>query len=81
MLKDKPLLITAIIFGGIGLLLMIVTGILFLNGNNDAFDTIGSVFGMESGKVTAATISQFSLVFEVVAFVIGYRSLMEEAEE
>lgn len=80
MLKNKPLLITAIVFGGIGLLIIILGAVLFIDGGNDALNAIGSVFGMEKGKLTTATICQFSIVFEAMAFVVGYRALRDEAE-
>lgn len=81
MLKNKPLLITAIIFAGIGLLIIILGAVLFIDGGKDALNTIGSVLGMEKGKLTTATICQFSIVFEIMAFVVGYRALRDEADE
>ena len=80
MLKNKPLLITSIIFGIIGLLILILGAVLFVDGGKDALNEIGAVFGMEKGKLTPATICQFSIIFEAMAFVIGYRALRDEAE-
>lgn len=78
MLKDRPLLVTAMVFGGIGLVMLIVAGVLFLNGDKGPLNYIGSLLGMERGRLTTGTISQFSLVFEVMAFIIGYRALSDE---
>ena len=51
MLKNKPLLITSIIFGIIGLLILILGAVLFVDGGKDALNEIGAVFGMEKGKL------------------------------
>ncbi len=80
MLKNKPLLITAIIFGGIGIILAVFTGILFLNNDTAVFELISMLLGMGGKGVTASTIWQFSFIFEAAAFVLGYRALIEEAD-
>ncbi len=81
MLKNKPLLITALIFGGIGAVLTIFTGILFLNNDTGAFAFIANILGMKRESVTASTMWQFAFIFETAAFVLGYRAFIEEAEE
>lgn len=81
MLRNKPLFITALIFGGIGVVLTILTGILFLNNDDSFFGLIARLFGMAKESVTASTLWQFAFIFEAAAFILGYRALVEEAEE
>ena len=80
MLKNKPLLIIAIIFGGIGAIILIFAAILLIDGGKEPLDFINSVLGMPKGKVTVATISQFALVFEVMSFIVGYNAIKYESE-
>ncbi len=81
MFKNKPILITALIFGGIGIILAIFTGILFLNDDRNVFELVAYLFGMKKENVNASTMWQFAFIFEAAAFVLGYRALAEEAEE
>lgn len=81
MLKNKSLLIAAIIFGGIGIILAVLTGILFLNDNTGAFKFISDLLGINSEPLTAAKIWQLTFVIEAAAFILGYRALIEEADK
>ena len=79
MLKGKPLIITAIVFGAIGLVLLIFGGVLFIDSGTDILDFIGSVLGLEKGRGGVATVCQFAVVFEVMALIIGFRAITDEA--
>ncbi len=79
MFKGKPLLITAMVFGSIGLLLILFGAIVFLDGGNEPLDLIASVLGLEKGRVGVATICQFAIVFEIMAFIVGFQALKEES--
>ena len=78
MLKGKPLLITAIVFGSIGLLLLFFGSVIFLDGGTEPLDVIASVLGLEKGSIKVAAVSQFAIVFEIMAFIVGFNSLKEE---
>ncbi len=80
MLKNKPLLITALIFGGIGIILAILTGIMFLADDTNGFSIISGLLGMKSADIKASSLWQFSFIFEAAAFILGYRALVEESE-
>ena len=78
MLKGKPLLITAIIVGSIGLLLLFFGSVIFLDGGTEPLDVIASVLGLEKGSIKVAAVCQFAIVFEIMAFIVGFNSLKEE---
>lgn len=78
MLKEKPLLIAAIIFGGIGLVLIITGCLLYMINDSTFLNMIDSVFGFTKGSTSPATFSQLGIVFEASAFILIYRSLVDE---
>ncbi len=77
-MKDRPLLVTAIVFGGIGFVILTIAAIIFISGEKAPLDYIGALIGMEKGRITVGTIAQFSLVFEIMAFIVAYRELSDE---
>ncbi len=81
MLKNRPLLIAALIFGGIGLLLIITATIIYIDGSKTIYNAIASLLGMPIGKITTASVCQFGTIFEIAAFVLGYKSFITESSE
>ncbi len=77
-MKNKPLMISALIFGGIGVLIILFAVICYMSGNTEVYESIGRIFGMTRDKITTASLSQFGIIFEAAAFVLGYRSLKDE---
>ena len=77
-MKKKPLMISAMVFGGIGLAMIIVGIVFYMNGDTAFFETLAKIFGMTKDKITATTLCQFGVVFEIAAFVLAYRSLKDE---
>ncbi len=71
-------MISALIFGGIGLIIIILGTIFYMNGSNDFYESVAGFFGMAKSKITTATFCQFGIIFELAAFILGYRSLKDE---
>ena len=78
-MKNKPLLMSALVFGGIGLIILILGAVFYMDGNNDFYESVAGFFGMAKSKVSTSTFCQFGIVFELAAFVLGYRSLKDES--
>ncbi|MBQ8134481.1 MAG: hypothetical protein IJ192_08765 [Clostridia bacterium] len=81
MLKNRPLLTAAIVFGSIGLLLIITSAIIYIDGGKTIYNAIASLLGMPIGKVTTASFCQFGTLFEIAAFALGYKSFTTESSE
>ncbi len=79
-MKNKPLLLTALIFGGIGLAIIILAIVLYMAGENELYNNIAAIFGMAKDKVTTATVCQVGIIFEIAAFILGFRSLSVESD-
>ena len=79
-MKNKPLLLTALIFGGIGVIIIILAVIFYMAGESGLYNAIASFFGMGKDKITTATICQLGILFEIAAFILGYRSLSVEKD-
>lgn len=77
-MKKKPLFLAALIFGGLGLLIIGFSIIMYMVGNTSVFQTIGNIFGMARNKITSSTLCQFGIILESAAFLLGYRSLADE---
>ncbi len=75
MIKNKPLLITALVFGGLGLVFLSLSAASLLAGDGTITDAIASLFGQSKVHVTTASLGQFSVVFETAAFLLAFRSL------
>ena len=79
MLKSRPLLLSAIIFGGIGLLLICTAAWIFVSGDTGLTKWLSSVLHSDSGSISSATFSQLGIVFEISAMVIACRALDDES--
>ena len=78
MLKNKTLLISAISFGGIGIIITFFGFIWFLADDSSAFNNVGKFFGMSEGSFSLESICKISSVFELCAFILTVKSLKHE---
>lgn len=81
MFKNRPLLLASLIFGGIGLLIIIVGACIYVDGGKDILNNIAYAFGMSASNASSAVICQFGIVFEMAAMLLGYRALVDEADQ
>ncbi len=77
-MKNKPLMLAGLIFGGIGLAIIVTAIILYMAGKTDIYGSVAQFFGMTKEKINTPTICQLGILFEIAAFILGYRSLAVE---
>ena len=77
MLKGKPFLITSLVFGGLGLIVLILTVISFFCGDNLISAAIGELIHMGTDSFNDATMGQIAVVFFIPAFIFAFRSFAD----
>ena len=81
MIKGKAFLISAIVFGGLGLIVLVLTVISFFCGDNLISSAIATALGLDKESFTDATMGQIAVVFCIPTFIFAFRSLYETEEE
>ena len=81
MIKGKPFLISAIVFGGLGLIVLVLTVISFFCGDNLISSGIATMLGLDKESFTDATMGQIAVVFCIPTFIFAFRSLAETEED
>lgn len=76
-MKNKPFLIAALVFGSIGLLLLVASALIFLTKNTSICFNLGRLLGT---TVTTSSISELAAVFFMPAFVFAYKSFTTETD-
>lgn len=79
-MKSRPLMISALIFGGIGLAIIVLGTVFYMNGSTAFYESVAGILGMTKDKISTTTFCQFGIIFEIAAFILGYRSLKDETE-
>ncbi len=74
MLRSRPLLIAAIIFGGIGMLLIMIAVYIFMSGDTAITGWLNSLLRSGSDKISSSTFSQIGIVFELSSLMISLRA-------
>lgn len=69
--ENKSMIITAIIFGSIGAVILIFAAVVFLTGNSGIYADIGKYLGFPSGKLSTTLLCQFAVIFEAAAFIFA----------
>ena len=77
MLKNKPFLIAAIVFGTLGILVLILTAISFFEGDNLISGAIGSLLGLDKESFRDSTMAQIAVVFFIPTFIFAFRALAD----
>lgn len=79
-MKNKPFLISAIVFGGLGLLVLLLTVISFFEGDNLISGAIASLLNLSKDSFNDATMAQVAVVFFIPTFIFAFRTLADEDE-
>lgn len=79
MLKSRPLLISAIIFGSIGLVLTAIAAWIFVSGDTEFTKWLSMQLQGNQNSITSSTLAQLGIVFELSSIMIAGRALDDEA--
>ena len=74
-MKNKPFLIAAMVFGGIGLFILLVSALIFLTKNTSICTNLGKLLGT---SISTSTLAELAAVFFMPAFVFAYKSFSSE---
>ena len=77
MFKEKPFLLASVIFGGLGLIMLILTVISFFCGDQLISGAICSMLNLEKDAFTDATMAQIAVVLFLPTFIFAYRSFAD----
>ena len=78
MLKGKPFLIVALVFGSLGLLMLVITVASFFNGDDSTITTgIADLLHVDHESIKNETLAQISIVFFIPTFIFAYRSFID----
>ena len=76
-MKSKPFLITAAVFGSLGILTLLLTVISFFNGDSSITGSIESMLNMDEGSIKNDVLAQISVVFFIPAFIFAFRAFAD----
>ena len=76
-MKSKPFLITAAVFGSLGILTLLLTVISFFNGDSSITGAIESMLNMDEGSIKNDVLAQISVVFFIPAFIFAFRTFAD----
>ncbi len=77
MLKGKPFLIVALVFGSLGLLMLVITVASFFNGDDSITTGIADLLHVDHESIKNETLAQISIVFFIPTFIFAYRSFID----
>ena len=80
MLRNKPLMLTAVFLGVIGAIMIIFASVLFLSGNGDVYSELADLLGMKSADVCTATVCATAVIFVFFFFLFGCSALSAETK-
>lgn len=80
-MKGKPFLIAALVFGGLGFIMLIMTMISYFCGDGLISGALAQMLSVGKDSFTDATMAQISIVFFIPAFIFAYRALSDNDEE
>lgn len=80
-MKNKPFLIASIVFGGAGLLLILISAAIFLTKDISFCDNLGKLLGIKAGTLNNSTLAELASIFCIPAFIFAYKALQDEAFE
>lgn len=80
-MKNKPFLVSALIFGLIGLALMAVAGISFMTNSNAIVKAVVSIVNGNPQNISNSLIAELGVVFMIPSFIFAYKSFVDTEEE
>lgn len=81
MIKNRPMLIAAIVFCCFGFVIFAFAAIVFISKTTSIYTDFNEFFGLNSQAVSTEALCQLACIFEVFAFLLGYKSYVEETDE
>ena len=79
-MKGKAFFISALVFGGLGFIMLVLTCISYFCGDNLISAAIGQTMGLSTESFNDATMAQISIVLFIPTFIFGYRALSDNDE-
>ena len=76
-MKNRPFLVASLVFGLIGLALLVIAGISFMADSNAFAKAIASIMNSDPKSLSNALIAELGVVFLVPSFIFAYRSLVD----
>lgn len=80
-MKGKPFFISAIVFGGLGFIILVLTLISFFCGDDLISGAIAQKLNLSNESFNDATMAQISIVLFIPAFIFGFRAFSENDED
>ena len=80
-MKNKPFLISSLVFGVIGLALLVIAGISFMADSTDFAKAFMSIFNSNSKDVSNSIIAELGVVFMIPSFIFAYKSFTDTEYE
>ena len=79
-MKGKAFFISALVFGGLGIIMLVLTLISYFCGDELISGAIAQMLGLSTESFNDATMAQISIVLFIPAFIFGYRALSDNDE-
>ena len=76
-MKGKAFFISALVFGGLGFIMLVLTCISYFCGDNLISAAIGHMMGLSTESFNDATMAQISIVLFIPTFIFGFRALAD----
>lgn len=76
-MKNKPFLTASLIFGLIGLALLVIAGLSFMTASNVFAKAVASIMNSDPKNISNALIAELGVVFLVPSFIFAYRSILD----
>jgi len=75
--KNRPFLVASLVFGLIGLALLMTAGISFMADSNAVVKALASIMNSDPKSLSNALIAELGVVFLVPSFIFAYRSFTD----
>ncbi len=76
-MKNRPFLVASLVFGLIGLALLMTAGISFMADSNAVVKALASIMNSDPKSLSNALIAELGVVFLVPSFIFAYRSFTD----
>ncbi len=80
-MRNKPFLVSSIIFGLIGIALVAVAGISFITNSTVVAKALVSIIGGSQSNLSNSLLAELGVVFMVPSFIFAYKSFADSEEE
>lgn len=80
-MKNRPFLISSLLFGVIGLALLVIAGLSFINHSTAFTAAIASLLKGDPNSLSNAVIAELGVVFMIPSFIFAYKSFADTEYE